>query len=63
MIVSMTGFGTSQISNKDFDIDFNIKSTNNRFFDFKIKVPQALSFIEKDIYECVKNALVTFTIS
>ena len=54
----MTGFGTSQISNKNFDIDFNIKSTNNRFFDFKIKLPQSLSFMEKDIYECVKKECV-----
>ena len=58
MIISMTGFGISKNNNKNFDIEFNFKSTNNRFFDFKIKLPNYLSVLEKELYQIVKKECV-----
>ena len=37
MITSMTGFGSIEKDNKDFSIEINIRSENNRFFDGKNK--------------------------
>ena len=56
MIMSMTGFGWAERNNKFFSIEINIRSTNNRFFDFNIKLPNAISSLEKIIYDsCKKN--------
>ena len=58
MIISMTGFGIANNNNKNFDIEFNFKSTNNRFFDCKIKLPSYLSSLEKDLYQITKESCV-----
>ena len=55
MIISMTGFGVASKNNKNFDIEFNFKSVNNRFFDCKIKLPSSLSSLEKELYKIVKE--------
>ena len=54
----MTGFGISKNNNENFDIEFNFKSTNNRFFDCKIKLPSFLSFLEKELYQITKSECV-----
>tara|TARA_B100000029_G_scaffold471543_1_gene511279 strand:- start:87 stop:959 length:873 start_codon:yes stop_codon:yes gene_type:complete len=54
----MTGFGIANNNNKNFDIEFNFKSTNNRFFDCKIKLPSYLSSLEKDLYQITKESCV-----
>ena len=54
----MTGFGISKNNNENFDIEFNFKSTNNRFFDCKIKLPNFLSLLEKELYEITKSECV-----
>ena len=54
----MTGFGISKNNNKNFDIEFNFKSVNNRFFDCKIKLPNYLSSLEKELYEITKKDCV-----
>jgi len=51
----MTGFGVASKNNKNFDIEFNFKSVNNRFFDCKIKLPSSLSSLEKELYKIVKE--------
>ena len=58
MIISMTGFGISSNNNKNFDIEFNFKSINNRFFDCKIKLPGYLSLLEKELYKITKTECV-----
>ena len=58
MIISMTGFGISKNNSKNFDIEFNFKSTNNRFFDCKIKLPSYLSILEKELYQITKTECV-----
>ena len=55
----MTGFGiANNNNNKNFDIEFNFKSTNNRFFDCKIKLPSYLSSLEKELYQITKESCV-----
>jgi len=58
----MTGFGISSNNNKNFDIEFNFKSINNRFFDCKIKLPGYLSSLEKELYKITKENCVRGTI-
>ena len=58
MIISMTGFGISKNNNENFDIEFNFKSTNNRFFDCKIKLPSFLSLLEKELYQITKSECI-----
>lgn len=55
MIASMTGFGIGEKKGKDFDIEFNIKSVNSRFFDCKIKLPSSFSTIENEIFNKLKE--------
>ena len=54
----MTGFGISKNNNENFDIEFNFKSTNNRFFDCKIKLPSFLSLLEKELYQITKSECI-----
>ncbi|MDB4126097.1 YicC family protein [Candidatus Marinimicrobia bacterium] len=56
MIASMTGFGIGEKKGKDFDIEFNIKSVNSRFFDCKIKLPSSFSIIENEIFNNLKES-------
>lgn len=55
MIRSMTGFGRMQISVEGYNITAEIKSVNNRYFDFFAKIPRSFSFLE----EKVKSLLST----
>ena len=51
----MTGFGLIEKDNKEFSIEVNIRSENNRFFDFNIKSPNSLLPLEKNIHELCKK--------
>lgn len=55
MIRSMTGFGRTQLSVEGYNITVEIKSVNNRYFDFYAKIPRTFSFLE----EKVKSLLST----
>ncbi len=55
MIRSMTGFGRAQASVEGYNITVEIKSVNNRYFDFYAKMPRTFSFLE----EKVKSLLST----
>jgi len=57
MLISMTGFGQNEISDKNSRISAEIRSVNHRFLDFSIKVPKALSSKEQDIREAVKRKI------
>ena len=48
-IQSMTGFGKAQTETNDFIISVEIKSVNNRFKDFRFKIPSNLNSIENDL--------------
>ena len=55
MIRSMTGFGRAQASVEGYNITVEIRSVNNRYFDFYAKMPRTYSFLE----EKVKSLLST----
>ncbi len=55
MIISMTGFGLAEKNSRDFSIEVNVRSTNNRFFDSNIKLPNSILSMEKTIYESCKS--------
>ena len=55
MIRSMTGFGRAQTAVEGYNITVEIKSVNNRYFDFYAKMPRTFSFLE----EKVKSLLST----
>lgn len=49
---SMTGYGKANHVDENFEMEVEVKSVNSRFFDFKIRSPRELSFMEfriKDI--------------
>lgn len=47
MIASMTGFGRERRIINGRDISVEIRSVNNRFLDFSVKLPRSLSFMEE----------------
>lgn len=49
MIRSMTGFGRAQASVEGYNITVEIRSVNNRYFDFYAKMPRAFSFLEEKV--------------
>lgn len=48
-IQSMTGFGKAQTETNDFIISVEVKSVNNRFKDFRFKIPSNLNSIENEL--------------
>jgi len=58
MILSMTGYGKSEIKDKNFLVSVEIKSINNRFFDPITKIHHSLKDFEKEIMSLVKSECV-----
>lgn len=55
MLKSMTGFGRSEISNKERKITIEMKSVNHRYCDISIKMPKKLNFFEAGIRNTLKQ--------
>jgi len=55
MINSMTGYGKSENSNKEYTFSVELKSLNSRYFDLIIKIDDFISIYEKDIIELIRN--------
>ncbi len=55
MIKSMTGFGRSEIIEKDRKITVEMKSVNHRYLDVSIKMPKKLTFFETAVRNELKN--------
>lgn len=68
MLRSMTGYGGAKLQANGLELQVEIKSVNNRFFDFQPRLPRDLQFLEGEILEKVKAGLgrgrvsVTFNI-
>ncbi len=64
----MTGYGGAKFQANGLELQVDIKSVNNRFFDFQPRLPRDLQFLEGEILERVKAGLgrgrvsVTFNI-
>lgn len=55
MAVSMTGFGRAKSTVGNYDITVEIKSVNNRFFEFSSRIPRAYQFLEEKLKSAVKE--------
>lgn len=58
MLVSMTGYASSDFIIQNYKIILEIKSTNNRFFDLRVKIPSFFNSYEAQIRETIKNKLI-----
>lgn len=54
-IMSMTGFGRSEIINEKYHILAEIKAVNHRYLDLSIKMPRRFNDLESDIRKLVKS--------
>lgn len=66
MLVSMTGFGQAELSDRTGKVSVEIRTVNHRFLDISAKLPKALMPREPEIREMVKERIargrVTVTI-
>ncbi len=67
MLRSMTGFGKAHGTAGAYDVDAEVKSLNNRYFDISVRLPKELYSREFDLREQIKRAIsrgkVTLTIN
>ncbi|HNX00934.1 MAG TPA: DUF1732 domain-containing protein, partial [Candidatus Cloacimonadota bacterium] len=54
---SMTGYGKSNLTFEDIDLDIEIKSVNSRFFDLKLYLPRELSFLEIELRNIIRQTI------
>ena len=52
-MLSMTGYGRAEYSAEGINLTVEIKTVNNRNFDFNAKMPRAFISFEEDIRKCV----------
>ncbi len=57
MLRSMTGYGGAKLQAEGLELQVDIKSVNNRFFDFQPRLSRDLQFLEGEILEKVKAGL------
>jgi len=53
----MTGYGKSNLTFEDIDLDIEIKSVNSRFFDLKLYLPRELSFLEIELRNIIRQTI------
>jgi uncharacterized protein (TIGR00255 family) len=67
MLVSMTGFGQAEVSDRSGKVSVEIRTVNHRFLDVSTKLPKVLMTREPEIKELVKERIergrVTLTIA
>ena len=67
MLVSMTGFGQAEVSNRSAKVSVEIRTVNHRFLDVSSKLPKVLFQREHEIKEMLKERIsrgrVSVTIS
>jgi uncharacterized protein (TIGR00255 family) len=57
MLVSMTGFGQGEASNRTARVAVEIRTVNHRYFDLSVKIPRALSHREHEIKDLIKDKI------
>lgn len=55
MLISMTGFGRSEVQKEDKQFNIELKTVNHRYMDTSIKMPRSFTFLEDRIRQVVKN--------
>jgi len=51
----MTGFGNAELHSDDFDIEIELKTVNNKYFDWKMSSPRELLVFENNVKELVSK--------
>ncbi len=54
-MISMTGYGRSDLNNAELQLSVELKSYNNRYLDININMPSALNPLEEEIRKLVKT--------
>lgn len=57
MLVSMTGFGHAEVSNRSARVSVEIRTVNHRYFDVSSKLPKALLHREHEIKDLLKQKI------
>ena len=57
MVVSMTGFGRSKITNDAFSVSVEVKTVNHRFTEFNIRMPRQFNKIEDKIKKQLSKSI------
>ncbi|HRT82345.1 MAG TPA: hypothetical protein P5127_04225, partial [Oscillospiraceae bacterium] len=57
MVRSMTGFGHAKENYDGYDISFEIRGVNHRFFEFYSRIPRNYSFLEEKIKSLVQTCV------
>ena len=57
MLVSMTGFGQGEASNRSSRISVEIRSVNHRYLDLSIKMPKSLAHREHEVKDLIKDKI------
>jgi len=57
MIVSMTGFGQSEVLRDDQKVTVELSSLNSRFFEAQIRLPRRLSILESKVKEQIHSKI------
>ena len=57
MLVSMTGYGQGEATNRHARVAVEVRTVNHRYLDLAIKVPKALSHREHEIKDLLKNKI------
>lgn len=55
MVMSMTGFGNSQIECQGREITVEVRTLNHRYLDINIRLPRTIAFVEEDIRKIVQE--------
>ena len=57
MLISMTGFGQGEASNKEHTVSVEIRTVNHRFLDYSFKLPRMLNAHERDMKELIRKRI------
>ncbi len=57
MIISMTGYGRSEVSKDGVSVSVELRSVNNRFLEVSTRMPRELNARENDIREILRRSL------
>lgn len=57
MIISMTGYGRSELSKNGVTVSVELRSVNNRFLEVSTRMPRELNARENDIREILRRSL------
>ena len=52
---SMTGYGHTNFSSKDLELDVQVKSVNGRFLDVRLHLPREYNSFEGEIKKMISN--------